>query len=71
MSDARDMEAQRGEVAPLITYFSGFLPDLGVRPEALATIEESHEAYLELLDANLFQHPYHLGGGRHWPILAR
>jgi hypothetical protein len=43
-------------------YFNGFLPNLGVTPETLETIEA---AYLELLDALdiHFQHyPYILGG---------
>jgi len=62
MSAVRDKEQQAAEVAPAMEYFSGFLPDLGVRPETLETIEESFEAWLKVLDAHLFQHPYIMGG---------
>jgi glutathione S-transferase len=62
MSAVRDKEQQAAEVAPAMEYFSGFLPDLGVRPETVETIEESYEVWLKVLDAHLFQHPYIMGG---------
>lgn len=62
LSAARDMDAQRKVIAPIMDFFNGFLPDLGITDETIPAIERSHEEFLTLLNAHFLQHPYLLGG---------
>jgi hypothetical protein len=62
MSGHRDMEKQREAVAPIMDYFSGFLPNLGVTPETIPVIEASYGDLLGLLNDHFLQVPYLLGG---------
>ena len=57
-SDA-DMAARIG---PMMDYFNGHLPMLGVTADAIPAIEESYEALAELLNVHFRHHPYLLGG---------
>jgi glutathione S-transferase len=46
----------------LMARFNGFLPNLGVTPEAIPAMEESYRELLAVLEAHLRVHPYLLGG---------
>ena len=48
--------------AQFMSYFSGFLPNLGVTPETIPAIEAAYEELLDLLDIHFQHHPYLLGG---------
>lgn len=53
----------RLEVAgKLMTRFNGFLPNLGVTPEAIPAMEDSYRELLAALEAHFRIHPYLLGG---------
>jgi hypothetical protein len=58
VSDA-DMAARIG---PMMDYFNGHLPMLGVTADAIPAIEESYEALAGLLNVHFRHHPYLLGG---------
>lgn len=57
-----DREARLAAGAQLMDYFSGWLPNLGVTPETIATIETAYEELLDVLDVHFQHHPYLLGG---------
>lgn len=57
-----DREAQRAAGRRLMGYFHGFLPGLGVTPEAIPAIEAAYLDLLERLDLHFQAHPYLLGG---------
>lgn len=61
-SAERNMDKQREEIAPVMDFFNGFLPDLGITKETIPMIEQSHEAFLVLLNDHFLHFPYLLGG---------
>lgn len=46
----------------IMDKFNGFLPNLGVTPEAIPAIEAAYEELLDALEAHFRVHPYLLGG---------
>lgn len=55
--------AQRQQMASAImARFNGFLPNLGVTPEAIPAIEQAYEELLDVLEVHFQSHPYLLGG---------
>lgn len=61
-SSHRDMDLQRKDIAPIMSYFDGYLKHLGVTKETIPAIEESYLALLDVLNAHFLQWPYLLGG---------
>lgn len=61
-SHHRDMELQRKDVRPIMDYFDGYLPSLGITQETIPAIEESLLELLNVLNAHFLQYPYLLGG---------
>ena len=57
-----DREARDRAGRQLMDYFHGFLPQLGVTPETLATIEAAYGELLDALEIHFQSHPYLLGG---------
>ena len=57
-----DRAAQRAAGAKAMSYFSGFLPGLGVSAETIPQIESAYEELLNVLDVHFQVHPYVLGG---------
>jgi glutathione S-transferase len=57
-----DRQTRLAAGAKLMSYFSGFLPGLGVTSETAPAIEASYEALLDVLDIHFQHHPYLLGG---------
>ena len=56
-----DGEADRAGLT-IMDYFNGFLPNLGVTPQTIATVEAAYLELLDALDIHFQQHPYLLGG---------
>jgi glutathione S-transferase len=53
----------RGEQAlPVMQQMNDYLPFLGVTAETMPAVEASYEAFLEIFDRHLGEHPYVLGG---------
>jgi glutathione S-transferase len=57
-----DRTARREAAAQTMTFFAGFLPNLGVVPEVFAAMEDSYLALIDALDNHFQHHPYLLGG---------
>ena len=57
-----DREARDRAGKQLMDYFHGFLPQLGVTPETLSTVEAAYCELLDTLDIYFQHYPYLLGG---------
>jgi glutathione S-transferase len=57
-----DCATRREAAAQTMTFFAGFLPNLGVVPEVFAAMEDSYLALIDALDNHFQHHPYLLGG---------
>lgn len=57
-----DRATRREAAAQTMTFFAGFLPNLGVVPEVFAAMEDSYLALIDALDNHFQHHPYLLGG---------
>lgn len=57
-----DREARHRAGLTIMDYFNGFLPNLGVTPQTIATVEAAYLELLDTLDIHFQQHPYLLGG---------
>jgi len=57
-----DREARDRAGKQLMDYFHGFLSQLGVTPETIATIEAAYGELLDALEIHFQSHPYLLGG---------
>ncbi|NNL87306.1 MAG: glutathione S-transferase family protein [Myxococcales bacterium] len=61
-SPRRDREGQQADTAELSAWASAFVPYIGVNPQTIPAIEDSHIESLELLNDHFQHHPYILGG---------
>lgn len=61
-SSHRDMDLQRKDIAPIMSYFGKFLEDLAITKETIPAIEASYLALLDVLNTHFLQWPYLLGG---------
>ena len=59
---SRNPAERAAAAAPFMQAMHAYLPRLGVVPETIAAVEQSHEELLDILDAHFLQHPYLLGG---------
>jgi len=57
-----DRKARLAAGEQLMSYFSGFLPFLGVNAETIPTIEAAYEELLDALDVHFQHYPYMMGG---------
>jgi glutathione S-transferase len=62
MAAGVDRTTRREAAAQTMTFFAGFLPNLGVVPEVFAAMEDSYLALIDALDNHFQHHPYLLGG---------
>lgn len=53
---------RREAAAQIMSFFHGFLPNLGVIPEVVPAMEESYLELIDALDEHFQCHPYLLGG---------
>ncbi len=53
---------RRAQAAKTMDFFNGFLPNLGVLPDAIPAMEASYLALIDALDEHFHYHPYLLGG---------
>ena len=58
----RTRQERRDIAAKVMTFFNGFLPNLGVFPETTPAIEAAYLELIEALDEHFQWHPYLLGG---------
>lgn len=62
MHSGPDRRARLAAGEQFMSYFSGFLPGLGVTPATIPAIEAAYEALLDALDIHFQHYPYLLGG---------